>query len=122
MHRHAKLVERIEVIEVRQARQTNGDDRQVGRLPIDLGGSHGRASALEAGGILLGQTDVRQVWHDADQRTSGALFEELKTWPEQTDVTPETIDDETSDQLALSWLEQLKGPDQAGEDPAPVDV
>src|SRR5262245_36559516 len=72
--------------------------------------------------VFLIDAQVFDIRQHTETWASGSVLEELGTSREQSQVSPETIDDETAHQIPLCVIEKCKRSNKRGEDSAPVDI
>ena len=73
---------------------------------------------------IFGRQLARLVeeWDSAESVQPGALDDRLDAAVEQRDIAAELIDDEALAPVSLVRIQQLPGSDDAGDDPAAVDI
>ena len=110
--------ERVEVVDVRDARQQRDDD-------LDAAARRGdpRAVAVEAHGVLGRQAARRfEPRHNAPAGPAGSPLDLPHAVVEPRSVTPKPVDREAGDERRVAGVEQCPRADERGDHPAAVDV
>ena len=77
---------------------------------------------IQGHSILLRHVEVFQEGNDPQHRDSGFFLQEFQPGSQETQVSPEFIDDKPLNAFSLFLAQKFKGPHQGSEDPSFVNI